>query len=282
MLVSDFFIFTVTIEKMMNINDLKKLAAEKAVEEIKDGMVIGLGTGSTFQFALEKIAARIKEGDLKNIVGVCSSERTRLESLRLGIPITTLNELYQQSAVGNQKSEVSDQQSDDHSQFSTSLPAGKVLNSQLLIDVTIDGADEVDEHLNLIKGGGGALLGEKIIVQATKKFIVIVDEGKLSKTLGTNFAVPVEVLKKAEDVEKKYLQSLGAAVTKRMNNNDEYITDEGNIILDAKFNSISNVDELSSLMNKRAGIVEHGIFENNFVAKVISAMKDGTIKEIAH
>lgn len=230
----------------MNVNELKKNAAEKAVEEITDGMIIGLGTGSTFQFALEKIAQRIKDGELKNIVGVCSSERTRLESLRLGIPITTLNELYQNSKN----------------------------DSQLLIDVTIDGADEVDEHLNLIKGGGGALLGEKIIVQATKKFIVIVDEGKISKTLGTNFAVPIEVLKKVEDVEKKYLQSLGAVVNKRMNNLVEYITDEDNLILDAKFDSISDVEKLSSLLNKRAGIVEHGIFEKEYVTKVISAGKE--------
>ena len=230
----------------MNVNELKKNAAEKAVEEIADGMIIGLGTGSTFQFALEKIAQRIKDGELKNIVGVCSSERTRLESLRLGIPITTLNELYQNSKN----------------------------DSQLLIDVTIDGADEVDEHLNLIKGGGGALLGEKIIVQATKKFIVIVDEGKISKTLGTNFAVPIEVLKKVEDVEKKYLQSLGAVVNKRMNNLVEYITDEDNLILDAKFDSISDVEKLSSLLNKRAGIVEHGIFEKEYVTKVISAGKE--------
>ena len=230
----------------MNVNELKKNAAENAVEEITDGMIIGLGTGSTFQFALEKIAQRIKDGELKNIVGVCSSERTRLESLRLGIPITTLNELYQNSKN----------------------------DSQLLIDVTIDGADEVDEHLNLIKGGGGALLGEKIIVQATKKFIVIVDEGKISKTLGTNFAVPIEVLKKVEDVEKKYLQSLGAVVNKRMNNLVEYITDEDNLILDAKFDSISDVEKLSSLLNKRAGIVEHGIFEKEYVTKVISAGKE--------
>ena len=230
----------------MNVNELKKNAAEKAVEEITDGMIIGLGTGSTFQFALEKIAQRIKDGELKNIVGVCSSERTRLESLRLGIPITTLNELYQNSKN----------------------------DSQLLIDVTIDGADEVDEHLNLIKGGGGALLGEKIIVQATKKFIVIVDEGKISKTLGTNFAVPIEVLKKVEDVEKKYWQSLGAVVNKRMNNLVEYITDEDNLILDAKFDSISDVEKLSSLLNKRAGIVEHGIFEKEYVTKVISAGKE--------
>ena len=249
----------------MNINELKKISAEKAVEEINDGMIIGLGTGSTFQFALEKIAERIKTGDLKNIVGVCSSERTRIEATRLGVPLTTLNELYL-------RSEISGQSSADKSLITNPL-------SQMLIDITIDGADEVDDYLNLIKGGGGALLGEKIIVQATKKFIVIVDEGKISKTLGTNFAVPIEVIQKAEEIEKKYLQSLGATVIRRYASPEKiYITDEGNIILDAKFKQIENVDELALRLNARAGIVEHGIFESRYVSKVICAMNDNSLK----
>jgi ribose 5-phosphate isomerase A len=151
-------------------------------------------------------------------------------------------------------------------------------NLLAIIDVTIDGADEVDDELNLIKGGGGALLGEKIIVQATKKFIVIVDEGKLSRKLGINFAVPIEVVRKAEDGERAFLEMLGAVVKKRLTaNNEEYITDEGNIILDAKFEQIDNVDELSKRLNARAGIVEHGIFEKCYVEKIVCAKNDGEI-----
>jgi ribose 5-phosphate isomerase A len=244
----------------MDIKELKKIAAEKAVEEIKDGMVVGFGTGSTFQFALEKIADKLKRGELKNIVGVCSSERTRLESIRLGIPLATLNELYQKRVVSSESLDMREE------------------NLLAIIDVTIDGADEVDDELNLIKGGGGALLGEKIIVQATKKFIVIVDEGKLSRKLGNNFAVPIEVIRKAEDGERAFLEMLGAVVKKRLTANDEeYITDEGNIILDAKFEQINDVDALSRKLNARAGIVEHGIFEKCYVEKVVCAMNDGKI-----
>jgi ribose 5-phosphate isomerase A len=281
----------------MNTNDLKRLAAEKAVEEIKDGMVIGLGTGSTFQFALEKIAKRINTGDLKNIIGVCSSERTRLEATRLGVPLTTLNELYKRNSAnpsfppnastGNNSCacipsgqfpiDITIDGADEAAQGLPERSEGSIIK---LIDLTIDGADEVDQQLNLIKGGGGALLGEKIIVQATKKFVVIVDEGKLSKVLGTNFAVPIEVLKKAEEPEKKYLELLGAVIVKRFTKDrQEYITDEGNIILDAKFKCIQDVKGLSSMLSARAGIVEHGIFGKELVAKVISAMNDGTIKE---
>ena len=125
----------------MDIDQLKKQAAEKAVEEIKDGMIIGLGSGSTLFFALKKISEKLKSGELKNIFGVPSSIDTEKKAIQLGIPLKTLNETP-------------------------------------IIDLTIDGADEVDLQLNVIKGGGGMLLREKIVAQASKKLIIIVDESK--------------------------------------------------------------------------------------------------------
>ncbi|MFA7288083.1 MAG: ribose 5-phosphate isomerase A, partial [Melioribacteraceae bacterium] len=137
------------------------------------------------------------------------------------------------------------------------------LNKYPIIDITIDGADEVDEEMNLIKGGGGALLREKIIAQASKKLIIVIDPNKRSKKLGEKFFVPVEVLQFAEEVEKRFLESLGAVVTRRLNSDGkDFITDEKNIILDCKFGILENPEKIASILNERAGIVEHGIFIN--------------------
>ena len=260
----------------MNINTSKKLAAEKAVEEIKDGMVIGLGTGSTFHFALQKIAEKIKTGELKNIICVASSKQTQEKAAGLGVPLTSLNELYQSYRL----SFVSDLKIKHSSTLNSPFP---IRNSPLLIDLTIDGADEVDSDLNLIKGGGGALLREKIVVQASKNFFVIVDESKLSKKLGMNFTIPIEVLQFALEAEKKFLESHGAVVSIRKNSNaEQLITDEGNFILDARVNAVENVDEFASILEQRAGIVEHGLFRNKMVTKVICAMKDGAVKVLSN
>lgn len=259
----------------MNINTSKKLAAEKAAEEIKDGMVIGLGTGSTFHFALLKIAERINSGELKNIVCVASSKQTEQKATMLGVPLTTLNELYK-TENGRRKTEDEKQKTENVARLTSHLSPLQP------IDITIDGADEVDESLNLIKGGGGALLREKIVVQASKKFLVIVDESKLSAKLGMNFAIPVEVLQFALESEKKFLESHGAVVSIRKNSDGEQlITDEGNFILDAKVNAIENVDEFASIIEQRAGIVEHGLFRNKMVTKVICAMSDGKVKYLS-
>jgi len=131
-----------------------------------------------------------------------------------------------------------------------------------VIDITIDGADEVDEEMNLIKGGGGALLREKIIAQASRRVIIVIDPNKRSKKLGEKFFVPVEVLQFAEEAERK-LESLGAFVTKRLNyDGGHFITDEKNVILDCKFGILENAAKLASILNERAGIVGHGIFIN--------------------
>jgi ribose 5-phosphate isomerase A len=273
----------------MTINELKRLAAQKSVEEIKSGMVIGLGSGSTFQYALELIGEKFRSGELKDIKGVASSIKTESAAKELGIPLITLNELIIEYGE-------------------PCLPAGRlriknsnhpsIFNFQFSIDLTIDGADEVavchpdsdlayrqtglsgegskdSQVINLIKGGGGALLREKVIAQNSKKLSIIIDETKLSETLGSKFAVPVEVIPFAIEVEKKFLESLGAKVTVREDKDgSEFITDEGNLILDADFGPIKNVDELNNLLNSRAGIVEHGIFLN-LASVVYCATNDG-------
>jgi ribose 5-phosphate isomerase A len=240
----------------MTINELKQLAAQKSVEEIKSGMVIGLGSGSTFQYALELIGEKYRSGELKDIKGVASSSKTETTAKQLGIPLISLNELS-----------------------SSQNPASS------MIDLTIDGADEVNighpersegsKVITLIKGGGGALLREKVIAQNSKKLSIIIDETKLSETLGSRFSVPVEVIPFAVEVEKKYLESLGAKVSLRIEKDgNEFITDEGNLILDADFGAIKNVDELNKNLNSRAGIVEHGMFLN-LASVVYCATNDG-------
>lgn len=223
----------------MDQKEQKKLAAEKAVEQVESGMIVGLGTGSTFNFALKKLAEKIGSGELTKIKCIASSQKTEDDALKLGITLTDLN---------------------DHPE----------------IDLTIDGADEVDENLNLIKGGGGALLREKVVAQATKKYIVIVDESKLVKKLGEGFPLPVEVLKFASGSEKKFLESLGAKVKRREGKTGEVlITDEDNFIFDCDFGDIDDPEKLSATLNTRAGIIEHGLFID-LADEVIAGTPDGT------
>ncbi|MCL4550183.1 MAG: ribose 5-phosphate isomerase A [Bacteroidetes bacterium] len=290
----------------MDANQQKKLAAEKAVEEIKSGMIIGLGTGSTVQFALEKISEKLKSGELKNIYGIPSSLNTEKEARRLGILLITLDEALERSETakvksetrnGNKKSEIRNQKSASNAKNNSQphLPADKfsISNSQLFIDLTIDGADEfaVGNHdpdlsgegltrINLIKGGGGALLREKILAQASERLIIITDESKRSKYLGEKWPVPVEVIQMAFAVEKKFLEGLGAAVkVRKTSEGNYYITDEGNFIIDANFGIMKDVKKIAEQLNNRAGIVEHGIFLG-LADKVICALSNGSIEEI--
>jgi ribose 5-phosphate isomerase A len=203
---------------------LKKLAAEHAVTFIQSGMIIGLGVGSTAIFAIRKVAAKIKSGELKNIIGIPCSKATANEANTLGIHLSTLKEYPE-------------------------------------IDLTIDGADEVDPQLNLIKGGGGALLREKIVAQASKREIIVIDESKLSFTLGTNWPLPIEVIPFGWNTQFKFLKSIGGAPQLRYTeNNQPYQTDQGNYIIDCHFGPINNPVELSTLLNNRTGIVAHGLF----------------------
>lgn len=216
----------------------KRSAAFRAVSYLTSGMVVGLGTGSTAKFAIERIAAKIREGELRNLLGIPSSRQTEEMALALSIPLTTL---------------------DAHPE----------------IDLTIDGADEVDMDLNLIKGGGGALLREKVLAQASKRMIVIVDESKRSKRLGTRWPLPVEVLPFARQVEENYMKCLGATIKLRpAPDGRPFKTDEGNFILDADFGPMENPEALSKMLNERAGIVEHGLFIR-LAAEVIVAGEGG-------
>jgi len=222
--------------------NLKKAAAEEAVKYVKSGMVVGLGTGSTTYFAIKKIGELIKGKELTDIIGIPSSVQSEELSKRFNIPLTTFDKYTE-------------------------------------IDITIDGADEVDENLNLIKGGGGALLREKVLAQATKKEIIIVDESKLSEVLGTKWAVPIEIIRFALNVESKFLESIGGKPKLRISeNNKPFITDEGNYILDTNFGKIENPEILAQQIENRAGIVEHGLFIH-LTSEVIVATNEG-IKKI--
>ena len=206
----------------MSMEAFKKMAAHRAVEFIRSGMVIGLGHGSTTAFAIEKLAQLLQSDELSDIIAVPCSLEVEGHATRLGIPLTSL---------------------EDH-------PA---------IDLTIDGADEVDGQMNLIKGGGGALLREKVVACASQRETIIIDGSKLSAKLGTQFALPVEVVPFAWTIEKRFLEGLGAEVIRR-GGDTPFQTDQSNYILDCRFPTIDDAPQLARLLNDRAGIAEHGLF----------------------
>jgi ribose 5-phosphate isomerase A len=224
---------------MKEVTQLKKSAAEFAVTKfIRSDMIIGLGTGSTAIFALYKISELLKQGELKNLKGIASSLQIESEAKRLEIPISNF---------------------DDHS----------------TIDVTIDGADEVDPELNLIKGGGGALLREKIIAQASKREIIVIDESKRSEKLGTKWPVPVEVIPFGWETHEQFFKSIGAkkSILRLSDSGIPFTTDEGNFIMDLYFGIIENVNSLAGKLKSRAGIVEHGLFIDIATDLVVASEK---------
>jgi len=221
-----------------DVTEYKQQAAQRAVNYVKNDMVIGLGHGSTAHFALLEIAKRIREGRLKNIRVVPCSLEVERQAQQRGIPLTTLNE----------------------------HPS---------LDLTIDGADEIDPHLNLIKGGGGALLREKIVAQASRREIIIADVSKLSPQLGTHRALPVEVIPFGLRPEIQFIESLGARVTLRKNADGTlFKTDQGNYILDCHFGPMKDPATIAHLLEKRAAVVEHGLFIG-IASDVIMAGPDG-------
>lgn len=221
----------------MDTQELKKLAAYRAVEFVESGMVVGLGTGSTAIWAVRRLAERLKRGELANVVGVPTSLVTAQEAQALGIPLATLDEQPQ-------------------------------------IDITIDGADEVDPNLDVIKGGGGALLREKLVAQASQRMVVIVDESKLSPALGTKFYVPVEVVTFGWKTQQEFLTSIATQAELRQKEGKPFVTDQGNYILDCRFGVIQDPPQLAEQLKQRTGIVDSGLFIS-LVTDVIVAKADG-------
>lgn len=223
---------------VVDVAKLKEQAAVFGVSLIESGMIVGLGHGSTALYAVREIARKLQSGELTDILGIPCSREIEAEARALGIPLTSL---------------------DEHP----------------VIDLTIDGADEVAPNLDVIKGGGGALLREKIVAQASKREVIIVDESKISPCLGTNFAVPVEVIPFGWRTQQIFLEKLGAKVSvRRASYGKNFITDHGNIILDCAFGPIQDPKDLSACMLERAGIVEHGLFIS-IATEVVIAGIDG-------
>jgi len=217
---------------------LKKEAGISSVDLVRPGMVLGLGTGTTTKFALIEIAARLKDGRLKDIVGIPSSHDTEKTARELGIPVISFDDKQE-------------------------------------IDLTIDGADEVDPQLNLIKGGGGALLREKVLAQSSRRNVMIVDESKLSPALGTHFPVPIEVIPFAWKPVANFLESLGAEPVLRMKEDGApYTTDQNNYIIDSKFGPIQDLNDLAQKLGQKAGIAEFGLFIGT-ASEVIVATSHG-------
>lgn len=214
---------------------MKKLAAEKSVEFIEDGMILGLGTGSTVQYMLKKLSEEIKKG--LEVKGVPTSMQTKKIAKECGIPLTTLDE-------------------------------------NPVIDLTIDGADEVDSELNLIKGGGGALTREKLIAYHSNKKIIIIDDTKIVKALGIDFPLPVEVLKYGWGSTKVALEQFGCTVELRKIMNEAFITDNSNYILDCDFEHIEEPEQLEKDLNCIPGVMENGLFIN-LADEVIVGSKQG-------
>lgn len=225
----------------MSLSELKKQAAEKAVELIESGMVVGLGTGSTAVFAVRALGRLLAAGSLDNIVAIPTSEATAKLARACGIPLTTLQ-------------------------------------AQPAIDLTIDGADEITPQLDLTKGLGGALLREKIVAVASRQNVIIADYTKRVDKLGTRSPIPIEVIPFAERTVHLYLEGLGAKVVKRMVTGEKrpFRTDEGNIIFDAHFAPIDNPTTLAQAIIAQPGVVEHGLFLG-LATQAILATPDGVV-----
>jgi ribose 5-phosphate isomerase A len=211
----------------VNIDELKRQAAARALEEVRDGMKLGLGTGSTAKHFVELLGMRVRDG--LDVVGVPTSEATRADAIRCGIRLTTLDDIDR-------------------------------------LDLTVDGADEIDPALNVIKGGGGALLREKIVASASDRMIVIADDAKWVECLG-RFPLPVEVIPFALAATRRAMAGAfaecgvsGQMVLRKARDGHAFVTDGGHWIIDAHLERIVDASRLARSLNAIAGVVEHGLF----------------------
>ena len=209
-------------------NQMKLAVAQAAVDQIQDGMILGLGSGSTAALMIEALAHKIKSREIKDIVGVTTSFQGEVLASELGIPLKSLSSVSE-------------------------------------IDLAIDGADEVDPKFQLIKGGGACHVQEKLVAALARKFIVVVDSTKLVKKLNLDFKLPVEVLPSAWKQVQKTLINLGGEGSLRMAQKKAgpIVTDQGNLILDFTFsNGIEEPEQLESQINNIPGVLENGLFVN--------------------
>ncbi|MBU9724305.1 MULTISPECIES: ribose-5-phosphate isomerase RpiA [Bacillaceae] len=217
----------------------KQLAGEKAVEHVKDGMLLGLGTGSTVYWSILKLGDLVKKG--LNIKGVPTSTNTEKLAINLGIPLVSLSSINQ-------------------------------------LDLTIDGADEANRNFELIKGGGGALLREKMVASISRRFITVIDDTKMVTDLG-EFPLPVEIIQFGWELTLKQVSELGSKPKLRMDNNAPFITDNGNYILDCYFGKIQDANGLKNTLNMIPGVVENGLFVN-MADTIIIGNKNGSVSTL--
>ena len=241
---------------MASQDELKQMTGYKSVDDhVESGMVVGLGTGSTAYFAVERLGQKLKSGELKDIIAIPTSERTREQAESLGIPLCTLNE-------------------------------------KSVLDVAIDGADEVDPNLALVKGGGGALLREKMVEVMAKKFVVIVDDSKLCKGLGPGFPLPVEITPFCHMHTLRTIAALpsvagceavlrmGSSSTNKPDGDEIAVTDNGNYIVDLHFKEpIKDVNAAAAALKNTVGVVDHGLFCGMATAVIIAGKGGITVRQ---
>lgn len=223
--------------------NLKQVAAQRALEYVRSDMVIGLGTGSTTAFFIDMLGSKIRSGTLSNIAGVPTSEKTAERARSLGIPLSTLADAVKRDRA---------------------------------LDLVVDGADEVDPQLNLIKGLGRALLREKIVEIHTHNLIIIVDDSKMAPRLGSSVPLPVEVLPFEAQVTINWLNTLGCRAEQWMEEDGSpVVTDNGNYLALCHFSAgISDAYELAHNLEQRPGVIEHGLFLD-MASRVIVASEQG-------
>ncbi|MEO0757417.1 MAG: ribose-5-phosphate isomerase RpiA [Cyanobacteria bacterium J06648_16] len=222
---------------------MKQEVGRAAAAQVTSDSIVGLGTGSTTAFAIQFIGKRLQSGEIKNVMGIPTSFQASVLAKKHGIPLTTLDDAPR-------------------------------------IDIAIDGADEVDPQQNLIKGGGAAHTREKIVDGLAERFIVVVDSSKLVDKLGTTFALPIEVLPIAIAPVSRAVEALGGQPDLRMgiNKDGPIITDQGNMILDVKFNAIDNPTELEKNLNNIPGVLDNGLFVGVADEVLIGEVIDGQAK----